>query len=472
MTPALTGPCDAAVFFHHDLEPAWMAGTAPVMPRTLTVLAPIRRGEEEPLRAILRPIGDDIRGKRLDDGDRHPRIEFLESRRIHFARFAILADPDRGPDRSRLLYSANYDGELEDHLAELMAITTDMDAIWGRCEGYRSAGGFADFIRAHAHEPDAFYIAFRDETVDSIREAIALRRHTQARVDAAPADSPAEVLPPLSSRSPAWGTGIRRALGRIAQAFERLLRATPIVGDAFRAVTRCGLRNVVRGALQIVASLNRYPLFRGLNRLTGNRMPPMQSPYSSVGLDNCAVPGPLEPGDEVASEWDQQPPPTFREDVVTQNQLTLVTVMKPGRVDKVRAVMAAIDSYSKRLAPSGTLIGISTIHFVKWLTIDNGRRLMMVSDYDGSWESYIDEFAEMILSGLDAIWDTSYGYPPDGARDLPAFKRFLRSHQVPSEVFFSAYPEQTVLNIGHDRWLARRAAGPSREPRRGLPGRP
>ena len=36
--------------------------------------------------------------------------------------------------------------------------------------------------------------------------------------------------------------------------------------------------------------------------------------------------------------------------------------------------------------------------------------------------------------------ETVYGYPPDGARDLPAFKRFLRSHQVPSELFFSAYP--------------------------------
>ena len=81
--------------------------------------------------------------------------------------------------------------------------------------------------------------------------------------------------------------------------------------------------------------------------------------------------------------------------------------------------MSAIDSYAKRLAPPGSLIGISTIHFVRWLLIDDGRRLMMVSDYDGSWESYIDEFAEMILSGLDAIWETSYGYPPDGARDLP-----------------------------------------------------
>jgi hypothetical protein len=51
----------------------------------------------------------------------------------------------------------------------------------------------------------------------------------------------------------------------------------------------------------------------------------------------------------------------------------------------------------------------------------------------------IDEFAEMILSGLDAIWNTSLGFPPDGARDLPAFKRFLRSHQVPAERFFSAH---------------------------------
>ena len=102
----------------------------------------------------------------------------------------------------------------------------------------------------------------------------------------------------------------------------------------------------------------------------------------------------------------------------------------------------------------GSLIGISTIHFVRWVLIDDGRRLVLLSDYDGSWENYIDEFAEMILSGLDAIWESSFGYPADGASDLPAFKRFLRAHQVPSEVFFSAYPNETVLNIANDRKLA------------------
>jgi hypothetical protein len=369
-----------------------------MLPCTLTVLAPIRPGEVEPLRAILRPIGDDIRGRRLAERPGQPRIEFQQSRRIHFARFAVLADPDRGPDRHRLLYSASFDGGLDDHLAELTAITSDMEAIWGRLEGYPGAAGFGRFIRAHAHEPGAFYIAFRDASVESVRNG-------------APAARP----------------------GAIA----RLLRAVPIVADVARAFARFGIANVVRGGQRIVACLDRYPLFRITNRLTRNRMPPMQSPYSSVALDNCVVAGPL--------------PPSFREDVVTQNQLTLVTAIRPGLADRAGSVLAAIDGYAQRLAPPGSLIGISTIHFVKWLVIDDGRRLMMVSDYDGSWESYIDEFAEMILSGLDAIWETAYGYPPDGARDLPAFKRFLRSHQVPAEVFFSAYPDKTILNIVNDR---------------------
>ena len=34
--------------------------------------------------------------------------------------------------------------------------------------------------------------------------------------------------------------------------------------------------------------------------------------------------------------------------------------------------------------------------------LDGGKRLLLASNYDGTWENYIDEFAEMILSGLDA----------------------------------------------------------------------
>ncbi len=384
--------------------------------RCLTVLAPIRRGAESALGGILRAIGDDINGKRLSAGER-PHIDFLRCPRTHFARFAILTDADRGAGCTRLLFASVYDGDLEGHLAELIAATLDMNAIWGGCEGYVDAAGFGAFVRRYAREPDAFYVAFRDETVTSIRRAVA--------------------LPPPCAPTRA---------GHVMRAWRRVIRALPIAADLAQAIARFGFAEVYRSTSKIVASLDRITVINVFNRLTGNRMAPRHTAHSSVALDNCAPLVPLESADELPFAATAAPP-FLREDLVTQNELTLVTVVQPGRANRVRAVLAAIDSYAKRLAPPGSLLGVSSIHFVRWMLIDDDRRLLLLSDYDNSWESYIDEFAELILSGLDAIWETSFGYPPDGARDVPALKGFLRAHQVRAEAFYSAYPEVTVLNI-------------------------
>src|SRR5262245_12693377 len=110
-------------------------------PSCLTVLAPIKPGQVDALRAVLRPIGDDINGKHMPPGGR-PHIDFTRSQAIHFARFAILTDPDRGPDRFRLLYASVYDGSLQAHAREIEALCTDVDAIWGRLEGFRGRDRF------------------------------------------------------------------------------------------------------------------------------------------------------------------------------------------------------------------------------------------------------------------------------------------------------------------------------------------
>ena len=51
-----------------------------LVPHGLTVLAAIRPGEEERLRDVLRPIGDDIRGRTLKDPAERPHIDFCRSR--------------------------------------------------------------------------------------------------------------------------------------------------------------------------------------------------------------------------------------------------------------------------------------------------------------------------------------------------------------------------------------------------------
>ncbi len=303
--------------------------------------------------------------------------------------------PDRsrsGPGSRAIVVRRGVRRNPGAHAAELAALSSDFDAIWDKLENYAGRDGFAQFLRAHAHEPAAYYIAFRDETVSSIRLAIAARDARDNARDAGVVDQ--------SSFGSRLFAGASATLARV-------IRAAPIVKDLMVTVPRHGFSDVYRGTLRILASLDRYPVFRLVNQLTRNRLPPRRSPFSSVAIDACAAPAPLVPGDEIPSDLR----PGFREDVISQNQLTLVTVIAAGRVNRVRAVMSAIDSFAKRLAPPGSLIGISTIHFVRWLVIDDGRRLMMVSDYDGSWENYIDEFAEMILSGLDAIWETSLALP-------------------------------------------------------------
>ena len=156
-------------------------------PTPLTVLAAIRRGEEATLGGMLRAIGDDINGRRLVPGER-PHIDFRRCRRVHFARLAILTDPDRGPGCMRLLFASVYDGDLDAHLAELAAATSDMDAIWGKCAGYAGAASFGAFVRAHTQDVEAFYAAFPDETAASIRRCRPGHSRVAARARVRPCD--------------------------------------------------------------------------------------------------------------------------------------------------------------------------------------------------------------------------------------------------------------------------------------------
>lgn len=420
-------------------------------PDALTLIVPIKPGLEEELRSRLIAIGEDIQGKELAAARERPHIDFQRSPHTHFARLVILPDVDSGPERYRLLFAAVYDGSLKDYLLELVNVISGMDDIWGACEGYRGADRFPEFAERHSIKPHAFYRAFPNQSVEDMRELAALRdrfdsqrfHHSPNTEDRerGPNESIPGLLPPRSSRDRRWVSFLRKIPG--------------LVWGLLRMIVSHGLIHVFFAAREISATLNRLgrPV-RWFNRLTFNGMPPLTAIQSQATLDGCKGCRPASPDDEVVDLTEQLALQGNREDQVAQNQLTVVTVNDPGRVGRQRAVMALIDFYSRYLAPPGTLAGISTIHFVRWTVIDGGKRLIMVSDYDGTWEAYIEEFAEMILSGLDAIWRRSRGFPENGARDVQAFKQFLRCRQYQAQVFYSGYPRQTVINIADNRHIA------------------
>ncbi len=150
------------------------------------------------------------------------------------------------------------------------------------------------------------------------------------------------------------------------------------------------------------------------------------------------------------------------EDNFAQNALSHLVAVKPGPMR--RFGLRAAHRYLARLTLDHfnfveQLGGIPSIHFAKWLLVDGGKRLLFLSNYDGSWESYLGDFVDQAAIGLNLAWSSTQGYPRTralafgGANDEERFKAWGRAHQRPTQVFYSAYPTLSVSNINNNTWL-------------------
>ena len=138
-----------------------------------------------------------------------------------------------------------------------------------------------------------------------------------------------------------------------------------------------------------------------------------------------------------------------------QNHLASIVPIKPGPFRRLtlRVVLFAINLLARLVYTKGRLGKLTSIHFAHWSIIDGGRNLLFLSNFDGSWESYLDDFIEKAHSGLTAVWTHGVGFPRtrwlirDGASDGDAFKAWARISQLPSLCWYQAYPHRSVQNI-------------------------
>jgi hypothetical protein len=101
-----------------------------------------------------------------------------------------------------------------------------------------------------------------------------------------------------------------------------------------------------------------------------------------------------------------------------------------------------------------------TVHFAHWAFVNNGGRLMFFSNFDQSWESYLDDFIEKAAVGLTLAWGSGVGFPPtrflinDGAAYGSRFKAWARHSMAVSRFWYSAYPDLTVDQIERNNRIA------------------
>jgi hypothetical protein len=125
-----------------------------------------------------------------------------------------------------------------------------------------------------------------------------------------------------------------------------------------------------------------------------------------------------------------------------------VTQRKPGLVRWLTShlIFWAIGEFAANVYPPGFLSDIGTIHFARWVTVPGTRDLLFLSNYDSSWESYLEDFITRAHAGLTGVWSNSVGFPKSynliqgGATDGERFKRYARRSMIPTRFWYSAYP--------------------------------
>ncbi len=155
-----------------------------------------------------------------------------------------------------------------------------------------------------------------------------------------------------------------------------------------------------------------------------------------------------------------------------QNHLISVVHVKRGflRLQILRVVFWAINTLAIYMFNQGKLGGIPTIMSARWSLIDNGARVIFMTNYVGPWDSYINEFSELDgVRGVNAIWsNTALPDPHDpknkklinfplssfllwkGAENEREFKSFIRASQVETLVWYGAYTDLSVSNINNN----------------------
>jgi hypothetical protein len=162
-----------------------------------------------------------------------------------------------------------------------------------------------------------------------------------------------------------------------------------------------------------------------------------------------------------------------REDKIAQNHMISIVHVKPGalRAVLVRLGLRALGLALRVRARNGYLADMRTIHFAHWALISNGGRLMFHSNFDGSWESYLDDFVEKAHGGLTLAWGNGVGFPTtrflvlDGATQGRKFKAWARHSMTGSLFWFSAYTSFTVNQIERHARIADGLRKPALSPK-------
>lgn len=411
--------------------------------RVMTALHPMPQNDLT-LRVPLEPSREPALRKHLADINRSPGdnsilpLGGLDT--LHFARLLIVEGPDHPEDYgSALFLLANVDGSVTDFLTRLVHdLGEGLDTVFSAGLDYpppgeRNASTRLKFLTRHAIPSQTFYINTVGRTVRQVREEDRLYHAIQAFLEQQP---PA---PELSARE-------------VRQAIIEFVRASP--GLAGMLLPRPGPGKVWQALEQL--RLAAFLVLGGIVVFWG-------WPLILVWLIALRMREGSDPEFTHRSPLSRLNQLRATEDFAPHNPFAAVGFLKPGRLRRLtaRSLLFPAQVVLRHVFNNGNLAGVPllgldgvhTIHFARWTLLENDRRLLFTSNYDGSMESYMVDFIDKVAWGLNIIFSNGTGYPRTrwlvfgGARNEQRFKDYLGLHQLENQVWYSPYPWLTAVQI-------------------------
>jgi hypothetical protein len=402
------------------------------------VVAPIDPRREEELRSALAAMND-------APGRVNPAnalIPFGEFDTLHFARLVILDDKTledvRVYDMSvrayplYLAFLGDFDGDVNAFLGKLVnRAGKGLSSIFSCCEGFTGDTDLVAWMKQHETPSAAAYVNCRGRTVRRIREEAALKTaledYLEQHAPALISIPPREIFSKLQQF-----VNEEKSAGRLTLSEDS---PTPMgwrVGNALHLVGGALLFLLALPLLIVVAPIFLI-LLRRLEKTDVELCGRVDQAYS----------------DALASLEDRD----------ITNQFTAVASRKPGlvRLWTLMGILASVDYAARHIVRRGRLGRIRSIHFARWALLDGRNRGVFFSNYDGTVESYMDDFINKAGFGLNAIFSNAVGYPRtnwlvrDGCADEQKYKNFLRRHTLPTQVWYKAYPGLTAIDLERNR---------------------
>jgi hypothetical protein len=404
---------------------------------TFMVLAPIADGRRDALEQLLDSMVQ--RGCMADPAN--AVLPFGEFERLHVARFVILDPQTTGdisvyerrprPWRPALAFLGDCDGPAESFLDELAARAGGgLTQVFSHCDGFADAPSLRAFMARNSVRPAATYVNWIGRTVRQIREeaALGLALQQEARRldvgDMAPGEIRERLLAYVADE---------QAQGRLTLTPEAETPPQWATADRAHAVI-VPLLLLVASPVLLVAS----PLLLFMLRSRETSDPEIAPRVGRGRIRDLAA----------------------QEDVSFTNQFSAMGDVKPGLFRRwlVVVLLALLDFASRHVYRRGHLTRVQTIHFARWVLLDDKHRLFFASNYDGSLETYMDDFINKVAWGINVVFGNGVGFPrvawllKGGAKREQAYKRYLRRHQMPTQVWYKAYPDLTVADLNrHSR---------------------